>query len=531
MINKPLLVLLVEDSEYDARLLIHELRKGCRELFYERVDTYEAMVSALERQEWDLIIADYVMPHFGGLEALKLVQDRGLDLPFIVVSGNIGEDVAAEAMRSGAHDYLLKDNLTRLNAAIDRELCQAEMRRERRRVEQALKEKDEQYRQQCLQAQKMDALAQFAASMARGINNRLTVVLGYLDLALKEVKPKSLLYQTFTMIQKNIQLAGRLNNKLLLFGQKQEQIKTPINLNAMLGEIHAMLKQRLLDYKINLELYPAKKLWKVYADSSNMDEVMIDLILNARDAMPDGGSITVKTENIYLKKNGDGEHESAGCDRYVVLSISDMGCGMDETVLPHIFEPFFTTKKQGRGAGLGMGLAIVYGIVKSHDGWIDVSSQLGQGSTFKIYLPAIKEKKISVIPSQEPFDVFEGQQEKILLVENDPEVLSLTKKVLKRSGFLVHPCKTMLEAVTAFEQENGCFDLVMCDVALPDGTGVDLVMKLKENRPSLGALLVGDCTDERINRRKLKEIPFMAKPYTFNDLLRQIHIQCLNSKI
>lgn len=527
--NKPLKVLIVEDSDYDARLLLNELKRGGYDPFSERVETRERMGNALERQEWDLVIADYVMPCFSGADALRLVRDRGLDLPFIIVSGNIDDDVAVSAMKAGAHDYLRKDNLARLNAAIERELRQAETRRERRQAEQALQESEEQYRQQFLQSQKMEAVGQIAASIAHEINNRLTVVLGHLDLCLGDVRQKSTLYQALLMIQKNIKLTGRLNNKLLLFGQRQVQYKAPINLNQNIREIRDMLKRRLNDYKISFDLCLSRNLWKVYADSSNMDEVIINLVLNARDSMPNGGSIAIKTENFYLQQTRGGGTECVGSDRYVRFSISDTGAGMEELVLSHIFEPFFTTKESGQGTGLG--LSVVYGIVRSHDGWIDVSSQPGQGSTFKIILPAIKKKQISVIPSQDVFDWFDSQEEKILLVEDDPEVLSLTKKVLKRNGYLVYPCKTASEALTIFEQENGCFDLVLCDVILPDGNGTELVMKLKEMRPLMGALLVGGYVHGQVDWFQLKDIPFMPKPYTFGDLLRQVHMQCLKSKV
>ena len=294
--EKSLRVLLVEDSEHDARLLLYELQREGYEPLYERVETGEAMANALDRQEWDLIIADYVMPHFSGLDALKLVQDKGLDIPFIVVSGKIGEDVAVEAMRAGAHDYILKDNLTRLNLAIGRELREAVVRRERRQAERALEESEERFRQ----AQKMDAVGQIAAGMAHEINNRLTVVLGHIDLCLERVPPKNLLRQSLMTVRKNIQLAGRLSNKLLLFGQKQLQFKTPINLNHNIKEMRDMMKRRLIDESIDLRFCLSRNLWQVYADSPNMDQVIINLILNARDAIPDGGSITVKTENAWI---------------------------------------------------------------------------------------------------------------------------------------------------------------------------------------------------------------------------------------
>ncbi len=528
MINRALKVLIVEDSEYDAKLLLYELERGCYDPLHERVETYEAMAGALERQEWDLIISDYVMPHFSGLEALGLVKERGLDLPFIIVSGKIGEDVAVSAMKAGAHDYLLKDNLTRLNLAIERELREAVVRREHRQAEQSLKETQ----QQLFQAQKMEAVGQVAAGMAHEINNRLTVVLGYLDLCLERVAQKNALYQSLLAVRRNIQLAGRLSNKLLVFGQKQLQFKTPINLNDNVREMRDMMKRRLIDDNIGLRFYLSKSLWKIYADSPNMDEVLINLVLNARDAMPDGGSISIKTENIYiLKKRETGASEPDSKKRYVCFTISDTGTGMDESVLPHIFEPFFTTKERGKGTGLG--LSVVYGIVKSHDGWIDVSSSPGEGSMFKVFLPAIVNKKINVFPTQSVFEQFESQDERILLVEDDPEVLSLTRKVLKKNGYLVYSCRTMADALNVFAQEKGCFDLVLCDIILPDGRGTELVVKLREMQPSVNALLVSGYADERDmpDRLKLQEIPFLPKPYAFNDLLKYIQMQSLHNKV
>jgi signal transduction histidine kinase len=520
-------VLIVEDSEYDAKLLIYELQRGGHDSLHERVETCEAMTDALDRQEWDLIIADYVMPHFSGLEALRLVKDRGLDIPFIIVSGRIGEDVAVEAMKAGAHDYLLKDNLTRLNSAIERELREAIVRRERKQAEQELAVTQ----QQLFQAQKMDAVGQVAAGMAHEINNRLTVVLGHLDLCLDRVAQKSALYQSLLTVQKNIRLAGKLSNKLLLFGQKQLQFKTPINLNYNIREIRDMLKRRLVDENIDLHFCLSRNLWKVYADSPNMDQVVINLVLNARDAIAGGGSITIRTDNTYdINKHEAKESEPGKKERYVCFTISDTGDGMDESVLPHIFEPFFTTKQRGQGTGLG--LSVVYGIVKSHEGWIDVSSRPGEGSTFKIFLPAIKKKSIDVYSSQLHFEQFDNKEAKILLVEDDPEVLSLTKKVLKKNGYLVNPCRSVAEALAIFEQENGCFDLVLCDIILPDGRGADLVVKLKQIKPSLNALLVSGYADDGdiLGRHKLRGIPFMPKPYTFDDLLKQMRLLNTNNR-
>lgn len=237
--SKSLKVLLVEDSDPDAKLLLYELGLGNYDPICTRVETPEAMAEALSRQEWDLVIADYVMPRFSGLAALKLLQERGLDLPFIIVSGKIGEDVAVEAMKAGAHDYILKDNLARLNPAIERELRDAAVRRERRQAEAELAATQ----QQLFQAQKMEAVGQIAASMAHEINNRLTVVMGYLDLCLRRVTQNNATHQALLTVRKNVQLAGKLSNQLLLFGQKQLQFKAPININHNIREMRGPVEK------------------------------------------------------------------------------------------------------------------------------------------------------------------------------------------------------------------------------------------------------------------------------------------------
>jgi CheY-like chemotaxis protein len=217
--------------------------------------------------------------------------------------------------------------------------------------------------------------------------------------------------------------------------------------------------------------------------------------------------------------------DSDAKERYVCFTINDTGSGMSDSVQPHIFEPFFTTKERGQGTGLG--LSVVYGIIKSHNGWIDVVSHPGEGSSFKIFLPAIKQKKIMAVSDQAIPEQSDGAEARILFVEDDPEVLSLTRKVLKKNGYLVYSCRTIAEALVVFEQENGYFDLVVCDVILPDGKGTDLLARLMDLQPSLNALLVSGFADDReaLDQLKLQGIPFLPKPYTFSDLLNQIQLQ------
>lgn len=299
------------------------------------------------------------------------------------------------------------------------------------------------------------------------------------------------------------------------------------------------MKRRLIDDNIFLRFDLGRNLWTVLADSPNIDQVIINLVLNARDAMPFGGMINIKTENIYLEKKAATGLEGARSSgsparaRYVCLTVSDNGNGMDEPVLSRIFEPFFTTKEHGRGTGLG--LSVLYGIVQSHEGSIDVFSRPGAGSTFKIFLPALRYKFQSLggKDKESPHEQFYDQEKRILLVEDDPEVLSLTRKVLKKNGYLVFSCRTAADALAIFEQEKGCFDLVVCDIILPDSRGTDLVLKLRQREPSLEVLLVSGFVGEQPALEEIRQqgIPFIPKPYTFEDLLQQIRRQSLHRQL
>jgi PAS domain S-box-containing protein len=645
----PLRLLLVEDSDYDARLLIHELRQGGYDPAYVRVDAPEAMAGALEQQDWDLVIADYVMPRFSGLYALKLVQERGLDLPFIIVSGKIGEDVAVEAMKAGAHDYLLKDNLTRLNLAVERELREAAVRREHRLAEAELAATQQQlieaqkveaeqrflkafksssisqtiktldgaqyldvnehfgrltgYRRKevigktpgdlnlwvkpelrlqmvgllkttgevrdyelelrtktgrtrtvslsavtimlnnepCVLgstvditerkqanerlqlAQKMEAIGLLAGGMAHEINNQLTVIQTCMDLHAQRIPLDSYVYDTFMNIRKATEKSANLTRQLLLFGRRQPQFKTSVNLSQNIKESLKMLN-RLIgeDIKINYQFDPG--LWMVYADTASVDQMLINLVLNARDAIRGCGVLTIKLKNVILKREHHSYSGDAKPGRYTCLSVNDTGTGIDRQALPHIFEPFFTTKEQGRGTGLG--LAVVYGIVRDHDGYISVKSSKGRGTSFKIFLPAF-EFSAQPIPAKAcpvPPDQLRGHGESIMLVEDDRDLMNLTRDLLADNNYAVQACRSVSDAEFVFAREKGSFDLLFSDLILPDGRGTDLILLLRQSKPSLPVILVSGYADglaelDNINNNGL---PFLSKPYTAEILLSKV---------
>ena len=236
-------------------------------------------------------------------------------------------------------------------------------------------------------AQKMEAIGQLAGGMAHEINNQLTIIQTCMDLHSQRFPLDNYIYDTFMNIKKATEKSANLTRQLLLFGRRQPQFKAPLNLNQNIKDNLKML-DRLIgeDIKINYQFDPS--LWTVYADAASIDQILINLVLNARDAMHGGGTLTIKPKNVVLKKERSSQSGDAKPGRYVCLSVSDTGTGIDKDVLPHIFEPFFTTKEQGRGTGLG--LSVVYGIVRDHDGHVNVKSSKGRGATFKIFLPAFK---------------------------------------------------------------------------------------------------------------------------------------------
>jgi two-component system, cell cycle sensor histidine kinase and response regulator CckA len=381
--GRKLRTLIADDSENDAILLLRALRKAGYEPIFERVSTAPAMKAALERQEWDIVISDYEMPHFGGFEALQLLKESGRDLPFILVSAVVSEETAVAAMKAGAHDYMMKRKLARLGPAIERELREAKTRAARKTAEEALRQSEDQLRH----TQKMDAMGRLAASVAHDFNNILTAILGHSEMLLAQLTVDHPLRRNVEPIEKCAQMAAALTKQLLAFSRKDAPAARILQLNDVIINVEKMLR-RLIGGDIQFITSTDPSAAFIKADPSQLEQIVMNLVVNARDAMPNGGKLAITTANSMPPALGpkiapqlDGE-----C---VLLTISDTGTGMSEEVKARLFEPFFTTKPAGKGTGLG--LATCFGIVKQNNGWIQVQSELGKGTTFKIYFPRATE--------------------------------------------------------------------------------------------------------------------------------------------
>jgi PAS domain S-box-containing protein len=362
--------------------------------------------------------------------------------------------------------------------------------------------------QQLYRVQKMEVIGKLASGMAHEINNQLTVIQAYLDLYAKD--------DSFSFIRSKIGQAvektSRLNRQLMLYSRNKESTKGLHDLNKNLKDLRKMLKQ-MIGEDVTIHYHLAEDLWLINADAANIEQVIVNLILNARDAMPDGGIIVVTTKNMVIEQ---GDHSK----RAVCLSVSDTGTGMDDNIISQIFEPFFTTK--GLGKGTGLGLTVVDNIIKAHGGWIDVQSTLGKGTTFNVYLPAADNILSRSRVNSGEHRTFRGKGERILLVEDDPDVADLTRLVLVENGYRVSVCRRASEALEVFKKNN--FDLLISDLVLPDARGFHLAGQLRKKKPALKVLLVSGYSDDWIGVGKLgQEYPFLPKPYTAVDLLRKVH--------
>lgn len=624
--NVALRLLIIEDSEDDALLIVRDLKRSGYEPIYERVDTEAALRAAFDGGSWDIVVSDFNMPHFTGTDALKLLRERDQDTPFIFVSGTIGEDVAVEAMRAGAQDYVTKGNLRRLVPAIERELRDAAVRRERRAgearfrrvvdsammgilfwdaqgqitdandqflkivgytredlkagridwrammppeyepadakalealaagtgtpVEKEYIRKDgsrvpilvggallddaahpgvafvlditerKQLQQQLIQSQKMEAVGRLAGGIAHDFNNLLTAIFGYADLLAEQLPEGSPARKDVEEIQKASQRAASLTGQLLAFSRQQVLQPVVLSLNDVVENVEKML-HRILGEDIELHTALAPELGNTRADAGQIEQMIMNLAVNARDAMPTGGKLTIETANVDLDAAYAAQHQPVIPGRFVMLAVSDTGIGMDDATKARIFEPFFTTKEAGKGTGLG--LATVYGIVKQSGGYVWLYSEPGNGAAFKIYLPRVDAQRDAPVVASEPVGTVVGT-ETVLVAEDDPLLLPLTRELLTKLGYHVLEARGSAEALAVAHGHRGDIHLLVSDVVMPRGGGFQLAQQLLAERPGLRVLYVSGYTDETVVRHGLLErgLNYLQKPFTSAVLARKV---------
>ncbi len=386
--------------------------------------------------------------------------------------------------------------------------------------QQRWEEEREKLQAQLLQAQKMEAIGTLAGGVAHDFNNLLTAIQGYTEIAMLNVDQAEPMHKNLEQIHYAAERATSLTRQLLLFSRRQPMELVAINMNKTVEGLLKML-HRLIGEDITVKMDLQGDAWTVQADAGTIEQVFMNLAVNARDAMPEGGILTIKTQNVDLDDEYCKLIPEARPGKFVCLVVADTGIGMDDVVLQRIFEPFFTTKEFGKGTGLG--LSVVYGIIKQHDGWINVYSEKGQGSAFKVYLPASSvDVKKDEVEEKVCLQDIQGKGERILLVEDEDAVREFASKVLKDNGYKVFEAADAREALALFEEENGQFDLIFSDMVLPDKSGLQLVDQLLAQKSELIIMLSSGYSDDKSQWPAIREkgYRFLQKPYSIPDLLR-----------
>ncbi len=386
----------------------------------------------------------------------------------------------------------------------------------RRRAE----EDRERLRSQLSQAQKMESVGRLAGGVAHDFNNMLSVIIGYTDLTLNQLGAASPLYAKIQEIRKAAGRSADLTRQLLAFARKQTVSPRALNLNDTVESMFKMLR-RLIGEDIDLAWLPSAKIWPTYIDPSQIDQILANLCVNARDAISGVGKITIATNTATIDESYLAGHPDAASGDYIVLSVSDTGSGMDKETLDNLFEPFFTTKERGKGTGLG--LATVYGIVKQNNGFIDVYSEPGRGTTFKIYLPRLTDGIRQ--PPEESHDLRPSfGNETILLVEDEPAILDIERLMLENLGYSVLVASTPNEAIRMAREYEGKIQLLVTDVIMPEMNGRELANNLVSLCPGIKLLFMSGYTGDLIAHHGVLDdgVNFIEKPFSVQRLAAKV---------
>ncbi len=634
MNEHPIRILLLEDDPNDVELCKHTLASQGGSYVIHSVGDPEQFKRAVYSKNYDVILGDYKLPNWSGLEAIRWLKASGFAIPFILVTGTLGEELAVECIKEGATDYVLKGKLDRLPFAIERAVHEAELRWERDQAERELRESEREYasivegapygiyrvdqtgrilmanpafikmlgyehaaevlelnmerdiylnvgdRQEALgkleenavaarpevtwrrkdgrsivvriegrrfesvpggvplyeafvqditerrameqrfqQTQKMEAIGRLAGGVAHDFNNLLMIIRGCAELLDHHKADPGRIGGYIKQINDATSIAASVVQQLMAFSRKQVPEKASVDCNTVLRDLRKLLP-RILGEDIQIVFHPGQAIRHVSADRSQIEQVILNLAVNARDAMPNSGRLMLKTENIVLNSP---QIERGGVELppgpYVMLSVADNGTGMSAEIQSHIFEPFFTTKEQGKGTGLG--LATVYGIVKDSGGFIGVNSDVGQGTTFRIYFPAITEKK-EAGQSAQPVGA-PGGSETILLVEDEAALREITGEYLQSRGYNVLAASSSLHALEICRTHDQPIDILLTDIVMPGIRGPELVKSALDMRPGMRVIYVSGYADRDMESVALESnAVFLRKPYSLADLGHKI---------
>jgi signal transduction histidine kinase len=514
--KSPLRILHLEDDPNDAALIQSTLESGKIACAITRVQNRDDFVAALDKGGVDLILSDYSLPAFDGMAALEIAHAKKPAVPFIHVSGTLGEEQAIDSLKSGATDYVLKTRLSRLVPAVRRAMREVEEQAARKRVEE-----------QFVQAQKMEVVGQLAGGVAHDFNNILSVIMGYCDLTLEKLGSDVSSKSHLETIRAAAERAAGLTRQLLIFSRKEAVQPVALDLNGVLKDMDKMLR-RLIDENVELAVIQGTGLGLVKADSGYIGQVLMNLVVNARDAMPQGGKLVVETRRVTIDKDSAPLHPGLPSGDYVVMSVSDSGTGMSAEVKACLFEPFFTTKPKSKGTGLG--LATCQTIVKQCGGCIEVQSEVGRGSTFLVFLPCLAQSAAPAPAGAKTGPLPRGT-ETILLVEDEPSVRHLAVNVLRSLGYNVLSASNGQDGLQAARNHKGKpISLAVTDIVMPRMGGRMMAEWLKAMYPDLKILFTSGYTDDAIFQHSVLDVGvnFLPKPYSPASLAHKVR-QLLDS--
>jgi two-component system cell cycle sensor histidine kinase/response regulator CckA len=507
----PLRILHLEDDENDAALIQASLGEGAILSTTRRVHTRAAFDAALDEGEIDLILSDYSMLGFDGLSALKIAHTRCPEVPVIFVSGTLGEEKAIDSLKNGATDYILKGSLARLAPAVKRAMEEVHARLERQRLEERF-----------IEAQKMEVIGRLAGGVAHDFNNILAVIMGYNEVMLSEVEAKSELYNCAVEIRNAAERAAGLTKQLLVFSRKQTVQPVILDLEDSVQKLKSMLGQ-LVGANIEMTITGENSGGYISADNGYIGQVLMNLVVNARDAMPYGGNLTIETDNVTLDEDYVEAHPGEKPGDFVRLRVSDTGTGMTDNVKTHLFEAFFTTKPVGKGTGLG--LATCQSIVRQCGGHIDVSSKLGHGTSFDVYFPRVSKPGVDSSAGLNQVGAAKGGTETLLIVEDEASLRNLARAVLEKRGYKVLLASDGLDGLRVMREHQGApISLVITDVIMPGMNGKVMADKLIADYPSLKILFTSGYTDDAMAPEGVldSEVHLLLKPHTPATLARKV---------
>ena len=624
-------ILHLEDDPADRELVRETLESEGIAYDLVQVDTREGFEGGLAHEGVELVLSDFALPHFDGFSALEIAQTRRPNLPFIFVSGTLGEEAAIESLRRGATDYVLKQRLSRLGPAVRRALEEVAVRRKRleaaeaaanrqqflkamlesldagivacdadgvltmfnraaremvglaettlpleqwgdhyslyhpdgkrlldkdahplfralcgervRDAEVLIRRKDGQARNvlasgqpilgvhgqslgavvalhditdrkllegQLRQSQKLEAVGSLAGGIAHDFNNLLTVIGGYSAMVLSQLDPGDPKYGNVEEISKASERAAAMTRQLLAFSRRQLLEPKIVDLNTIVSDIQKML-QRLLPANIEFVTALTQDSSRIKVDPGQIEQVILNLVVNARDAMPEGGRLVVETATEDVGPAHGPSPSALGPGSYVVLSVRDTGSGMSAETQARIFEPFFTTKEVGKGTGLG--LSTVYGIVRQSGGSVAVESELRSGSTFRVYLPRVESTLEAERRTAAPAVHARGT-ETILIVEDDIKVRTLVQRVLEAVGYTVLSATDGKDALGILEKRPGRIHLVLTDIVMPGMSGPELLSRIRQNHPGCKGLYMSGYSDQAFpGQFPQSEAPLIQKPF------------------